>query len=252
MMVSGRQLTYSHGGLSVPVARARWVVALRRFAALFVVAAFVQGCATTQNTAAVGKLQFSGGQPAIALMPLDVELSLLTATGLAEPRAEWTEAAKSHMSTTLNSFLATHEVKLVDGGGIQDDDLVDLLSLHEVVGNAILIHHYTLPLPTKAGRLDWTLGDEAVALRQALDADYGLFLFVRDSYSSGGRVALQILAAAAGVGVAGGMQVGFASLVDLRTGDIVWFNRLISGTGDLRELEPAQRTVANLLTGFPL
>lgn len=42
-----------------------------------------------------------------------------------------------------------------------------------------------------------------------------------------------------GVGLPGGVQVGFASLVDLET-------------GDLRTLEPAKKTVENLLSGFPL
>ncbi len=50
----------------------------------------------------------------------------------------------------------------------------------------------------------------------------------------------------------GGQQVGFASLVDLETGDIVWFNRLVSGVGDLRTAEPARAAVDDLLADFPL
>jgi hypothetical protein len=48
-----------------------------------------------------------------------------------------------------------------------------------------------------------------------------------------------------------GVQNGYASLVDLRTGQVVWFNRLFSATGDLREAKPAASTVDELLTGFP-
>jgi len=75
---------------------------------------------------------------------------------------------------------------------------------------------------------------------------------VRDSYVSAGRAAVIGAAAIFGVGIPGGRQVGFASLVDLRTGNIVWFNRLISGTGDLRTEAPAQSTVDNLIKGLPL
>jgi hypothetical protein len=39
-------------------------------------------------------------------------------------------------------------------------------------------------------------------------------------------------------GIMGGVQSGFASLVDLRTGDIVWFNQLGRATGDLRSRSP--------------
>jgi len=46
--------------------------------------------------------------------------------------------------------------------------------------------------------------------------------------------------------------MGFASLVDLKTGNIVWFNRLFSTRGDLRTKEPAQQTIDALIKGMPL
>ena len=61
-----------------------------------------------------------------------------------------------------------------------------------------------------------------------------------------------VAAALAGIALQGGMQVGFASLVDLETGDVIWVNRLISQAGDLRTVEPARKAVDELLAGFPL
>jgi hypothetical protein len=55
-----------------------------------------------------------------------------------------------------------------------------------------------------------------------------------------------------GIGMPGGIQVGYASLVDLETGQVVWFNRLARGTGDLREPDSAAETVEALLTDFPV
>ena len=49
----------------------------------------------------------------------------------------------------------------------------------------------------------------------------------------------------------GGEQVGYASLVDLNTGRVVWFNKLDRLWGDLREPEAAVETVDALLKGFP-
>jgi hypothetical protein len=57
-----------------------------------------------------------------------------------------------------------------------------------------------------------------------------------------------VVGALLGVGVPGGSQVGFASVVDLKTGDIVWFNRLIRPQGDLRTPEAAAETVKALVS----
>jgi hypothetical protein len=45
----------------------------------------------------------------------------------------------------------------------------------------------------------------------------------------------------------GGMQFAFASLVDLKTGQVVWFNTLAATTGDIRTPEGAQKMVDSLL-----
>jgi len=63
---------------------------------------------------------------------------------------------------------------------------------------------------------------------------------------------MMVGAALFGVAVQGGTRVGFASLVDLRTGNIVWFNRIANATGDLTTEEPATRTMDTLLEGLPL
>lgn len=174
-----------------------------------------------------------------------------------EPQAEWTENAKRFMLESFQRETNSRHTNLVhyEGEETNPDSLsVQLEKLHEVVGSTILLHHYMQPaaLPTKRnGTFDWTLGKDAKELKKEYDADYALFVFVRDSYSSAGRVALQIVGAVAGFGIAGGMQVGFASLVDLETGDIVWFNRLVNSSGDLRTPGAAELTVRGLLKTFP-
>src|SRR5690606_17305684 len=123
----------------------------------------------------------------------------------------------------------------------------------EAVGTAILLHKVSgiAPLPTKRDKFEWTLGPEAKALHNRYGSDYALFVWVRDSYASAGRVAAIIVAAAFGVGIQGGVQAGFASLVDLRTGDVVWFNRMARASGDLRAQLGADNTAGLLLAEFP-
>jgi hypothetical protein len=48
------------------------------------------------------------------------------------------------------------------------------------------------------------------------------------------------------------MQTANASLVDLSSGRVVWFNRLMRRSGDLRDPEKAAETVKSLLEGFPV
>lgn len=188
----------------------------------------------------------------VALMPLDIELFELGAGGIPEPQAEWTAQAHQNLARAFreSQFPNTEFIAVGDG---DDRDIEALNRLHGAVGTAIVIHH-TIPmykLPTKQGRLDWSLGDSFGQVREKTGARYALFGYVRDSYASGGRVAAIVVGAILGVGVTGGVQTGYASLVDLETGRIMWFNRLLRGHGDLRSYESARESMKALLEGFP-
>ncbi len=215
------------------------------------------GCTTTQDFSTISALESQDEGIEIVLMPLDVELSVLTMGGLLEPRADWTGDAKQHILTALETEQQTRGSRMLHYEQPGDNDpqaerLVELERLHGAVGLAIQKHQYEgMKLPTKDGALDWTLGPEVTTLGQKYDADYALFIRIRDSYSSAGRVLATLAAAALGIPLHGGQQYGFASLVDLRSGDIVWFNRLMSTAGDLRTVEPAAKTVSFLLEGLP-
>ena len=199
------------------------------------------------------------GTARVIVMPLDIELSELTVGGLREPKADWTEQGRQHVAAALEHVLQSKRALVVPyqpPANSRDDEVRDdqLLKLHDAVGGAILVHKYVpiLALPTKAERFDWTLGASVRDLQARSGADYALFVFFRDSYASPGRVALMVSGLFLGVSVPGGMQVGFASLVDLRTGNIVWFNRLLDPAGDLRTSKPAARAVESLLVKVPL
>lgn len=192
-------------------------------------------------------------------MPIDIELSELTAAGVLEPKAEWTNLARAHVSAALKAELAEKNDALIAYRQPKDEKTAhlhqQLIKLHSVVGLTI-IKHKLLPnkifeLPTKQDKFDWTLGRETTVFRQD-DADYGLFVYIRDSYTSAGRVALIVVAAILRVGVSGGQTSAFASLVDLRTGDVVWFNLLGSGSANLRTAETAREAMKELLTDLPL
>jgi hypothetical protein len=231
-------------------------VLLRFFVAALAVAALA-GCATKANSQ-IDALKRPAGQPRIILMPVDVELSELTAGGLHEPKADWTEGARRNLTAafqTEKTALGLNVIAFDDSALPQErrDALNQISKLHGAIGQTIQLNQYinAAQLPTKGGRMDWTLGESVRELRAAQDADYAMFVFVRDTYASAGRAALMVAAAVLGVGLQGGSQIGFVSLVDLDTGNIVWFNRLVRGSGDLRTPEPARETALTLLTGLP-
>ena len=87
-----------------------------------------------------------------------------------------------------------------------------------------------------------------------MQADYALFLYARGEYASSGRQALAVgLAVLGGGGVSTGGQAAYASLVDMRTGDIVWFNVAFTTVGtDMRKPEGAKFMVETILKDIPL
>lgn len=188
----------------------------------------------------------------IAVMPLDIELFILSAGGIPEPQAEWTAKAQENIARAFREkpLPSVEFIAVADDG---DSEIEPLNRLHATVGGAIVLHHTLIPyqLPTKHGKLDWSLGESFGKMKERTGARYVLFSYVRDSYASGQRVATIVVAAIFGVGLSGGVQNGYASLVDLETGQIVWFNRLIRARGDLRDDAGARETLNALLEGFP-
>lgn len=217
------------------------------------------GCATQthlEHTDTALKHQESA---VVLLMTPDVQLSELTTAGLQEPHAEWTARGLNNVTQALADNLRGKSATMLAYQPPTDDPLrahdeLQIVKLHRAVGISIIQHKYFQPLllPTKTDVFDWGLGPDVQILRNNYHAHYALFIYLRDSYSSPGRVAMIVAMAVLGVGLQGGTQSGFASLVDLSSGEVVWFNRLVSTTGDLRTPGAAKQAISVLLTGFPL
>jgi hypothetical protein len=191
----------------------------------------------------------------VVVMPVDIELFSISAGGVPEPKADWTEAATRYFNTAIAEKKMAFGLASVDLSNADADDLAEVNNLHAAVARSIALHHFgpsSLNLPTKEGRLDWSLGEAVAPIRQKTGADYALFSWVRDSYASAERKAAMVALALVGVGLSGGVQVGYASLVDLKTGRVLWFNKLARASGDLREPDKAKEAVGALLEKFPV
>jgi hypothetical protein len=182
----------------------------------------------------------------------DLELFSISAGGVREPKADWTEAAQQHFKAALAARRSQLGAQARDLSERDMDELAEINGLHGAVAQSVFLHHVMgMKLPTKNDQLDWSMGDAVRPLRERTGADYALFFWVRDSYASAERKAAMVAMALLGVGLAGGSQVGYASLVDLRDGRIVWYNDVRRASGDLREAQPALETVEALLKNFP-
>lgn len=189
----------------------------------------------------------------LVVLPADMELFSISAGGVEEPRADWTEAAQRNLAAALDAQRPLLGEQVTRLSPAQADEFSDLMFLHRAVADAIALHHgaHALKLSTKGDRLDWSLGDAVRPLKERTGADYALFTWVRDSYASGERKFAMLAMAMLGAISLGGEQVAYASLVDLNTGRVVWFNRLDRASGDLRDPANAKETVRTLLKGFP-
>lgn len=228
-----------------------------RRAALGLAALLLIGCAQTRHHRADGVAAQAalGAGTRVLLVEPDIELSELLGSGVQQPRADWTQAAREQLDAQLRAALSARGAELSVYHAGQDAALVarqrQQILLHAAVGTSILLHrHFGVPLPHKGKAFDWTLGPGVRDLDPS--ARYALFVFIRDSYASGGRKAMMAVGLLLGVGVSLGQQLGFASLVDLDDGRVVWFNLLNSQTGDLRDAEGARISVGKLLDGVPL
>lgn len=234
--------------------------------ALFATVA-LSGCVSTRQFADVEFSPPQGDYKLLVMRP-DVSVGSVTTGGLVEPRADWTETARAKVIAALAAQQAGRggNVRILDRRdslpGVDADTIAELERLHYAVGSSIALHKYSgAYLPTKRRKgLDYTLGADAVTLGRRTGFDYALFLHAEDSFASDGRVALQVLGIAGCLvgfcapNIGGAGQFAYASLVDLRTGEVVWFNVLSAGSqiagikmGDLRTDAGAAQLVERLL-----
>ncbi|MCY7339700.1 MAG: hypothetical protein LH465_07085 [Sphingomonas bacterium] len=240
---------------------------MRRFGIALACSVALTACVQTRQYADTQFTPPSGDYKLLVMRP-DVSVGSVTTGGMVEARADWTETARTKLLDALRAQQAGRggNVKILDRRdslpGVSAETIAELERLHNAVGNSIALHKYLgEDLPTKRRKgLDWTLGDQAIALGQKSGMDYALFMHAEDSFASTGRVALQVLGIAGCIvgfcapNIGGAGQFAYASLVDLRTGKVVWFNVVQAGSqiagikvGDIRTDKGAAEMVERLV-----
>ncbi|HWT16386.1 MAG TPA: hypothetical protein VN581_11425 [Patescibacteria group bacterium] len=237
---------------------------LLRFLLLLVAVMSLAACKSSHvRTVSDFKETFTLGGKTIVMVEPSIQLYQMQASGMLEPKADWTRQAREYFPAAVNEFLTRKNAKLApdyypEANLPADHRIRQVLALNMAVMGTIFQHSYLhVPLPTRGTKrrkpLSWTVGPGVQEIRKITGADYMLTLQISDSYSSKGRVAMMVLGLALQVAILqGGTQGGIATLVDLETGEVVWFNVMTDQMGDMRDREGATETARRLLKGLPL
>jgi len=159
-------------------------------------------------------------------MPTDIELFSISGGGWLKPKADWDRGGDAHFKTALRDRKQKLGFARARAGGEGCRQLAEVNTLHAADRRARSHSSLRVPLPTKEGKLDWSLGRACAAIKKLTGADYAFSAGCADSYaapkgSGDGRARLRRRRLAAAC------RVGYASLVDLNTGQVLWFNRLL-------------------------
>jgi len=166
----------------------------------------------------------------VLLLPVRVDVYEAATVQLGVVQAERTENAREWVQAALERLLPPERAVMLKyaapAAPERRERHAQVLGLHTVVRGAILAHQYNVAyyLPSLQGRFAWSLGPGVAVLREdSPSAGYGLFVEIVEHRLLGGTFVT--------LGALGSDRlIGVASVVDLTTGDVLWFNQERGGS----------------------
>lgn len=234
--------------------QARWIAALALVFAAISAPALAQEKGAVREGFSADSLR---GQKILLFRP-SIWVGSQSTGGMDEPNADWTAQGRELVAAELKRRQGEFDNELIAEPELVGAD-AEVLSSHRALFNSVAHSVVTYQffkgnrLPTRKNKaFDWTLGEGTKRISELTGARYGLFVSTHDAYGSFGRKAFQILAGGLlGAGVKSGVHKGYAGLVDLQTGNLVWLNADEAMGGDVRNAEGMQKRVGQLLEDFP-
>ena len=202
--------------------------------------------------------QLSPGTARILLLEPSVRVGEQSTGGMFEPNADWTDEARENVErelTRVQGTLGNEIVRLEFDGSPQTVPLQKYHALFGAVAGSVIEYQFFVGnrLPTKKMEksFSWSVGPDIRNIAVLKGFDYILLIRTKDAYGSTGRKILQVAALLGGIAVTSGEHIGYAGLIDVKTGDLVWLNADMQMGGDVRDAEGAKKRVGQLLEGFP-
>ena len=228
--------------------------------------AVLAGCAATPDASVHESIAGKAEQRMprkMLLLPADIRVHEISAGGVVEKVDDWTTSANNHAMKSVREIAGSKslfEPKEIPALGEAEKQVLDQhLALYELVaGSADFSKSGPFaPWRERAKNFDYTLGPGLKEFAERSDLDAAVIVIGSDYISSSGRkatMALGILAAAlTGVAVvpAGGQAFVSVGVVDLRTGNLLWFATSRGQSSDLRQEQQVRAVLDKLFTGYP-
>jgi hypothetical protein len=200
----------------------------------------------------------------VVLQP-EFRVFVQSAGGVREIEPDWTGQAQNALALAVERHLR-HDPRFAVAAPVEPATAEEATLLREhvelfklIASNAsMMIRFGGKAWQEKQLQYDYTLGDGLAPYGDLSNADYAFMIGGAQVKQTGGSVFMQLaLAGTLGVVMPGGGTYLMLALVDIRTGNIVWFNSLEGGevfgmTGsDLRKEDAADEVVGRLLDPFP-
>jgi hypothetical protein len=193
----------------------------------------------------------------VLVLPVDFDVLEMSASGMVEPvPAETVQAEEALSGATLRVLAHTKQFQIIDMPVMSDAErevLKEHIALYKLTAyNAAQMIRLGGPTwKAKQEHFDYSIGDGLKFLVERSGADAAVVVAGAQLNSSGGRVAMFILMAAAGVAIPLGGAQGSAGIIDLNTGNIQWLEERAGTKGDIKDKKGAEQTMMNMIGGYP-
>jgi hypothetical protein len=178
------------------------------------------------------------GRTKILVLPPEFKLFQLGASGVSTHEVpEWSLEAEGFAADALRMLGASSKRFLpVEMPKVSADEQALIAEHLALADNVTFAAFQNRQFGGKAWKhkqtdFDYTLGPQLAFLRERSGADVAAFTVGVETISTGGRVAMGILFAAAGVGIPMGQTFIIMGVVDLETGQLLWVNQRYGSSG---------------------
>ena len=225
----------------------------------------VAGCATGQTSVhrEITAASQRGLPKKVLLLPVEIRVHEVSAGGVVEKVDAWSDTASGnavryvrHVAVGRGAF------ELVESPALSPEDKAQLdqhIALYEVVaGSAYLSRASSIGVwKERAGNFDYTLGPGLEPLAEHTGIDAAMIVIGSDYISTAGRKAAMVMGvlvgALAGVPIVpqGGISFVSVGVVDMRTGNLLWFGTDQSSATDFRNERGLHQMLDRMFQTYP-
>lgn len=184
------------------------------------------------------------GRTKVLVLPPEFKEFQLGASGVTTHEIpEWSLAAEANGAAVLADFAKNSKRFSPVAMPELSAEEKELVAEHLALADSVTFVAYQNrqfggdPWKHKVKDFDYTLGPKLAFLRERTGADLALFSMGVDTVSTGGRVGMALLFAAAGVGIPMGQTYFMMGVIELETGNVIWANQKMGGPGFRQRLD---------------